>query len=76
VIPKHKNAASIDDDQSIMIESENLKIIGKNAIKSKGVCEKTSLLCKCFVKTYKTAFHYWLTFYISKISITSSFCYV
>jgi hypothetical protein len=27
-------------DPSIMIESESMRIIGKNAIKSKGLCEK------------------------------------
>jgi len=49
----------------VMVESENLRITGKNAIKSKCLHEKIKYVyCTCFVKTYKTAFHYWLNFNI------------
>jgi len=53
----------------VMVESENLRITGKNAIKSKCSHEKIKYVyCAGFVKTYKTAFHYWLNFNISKMS--------
>jgi len=37
-------------------------------LKSKCLHEKIKCLLCSFVKTYKTAFHYWLNFNISKIS--------
>jgi len=62
-------ATSFGHDSSVLEESENLRITGKNAIKSKCSHEKIKYVyCAGFVKTYKTAFHYWLNFNISKIS--------
>ena len=49
----------------VIAESENLRITGKTAIKNNCLHEKIKYVnCAGFVKTYKTSFHYWLTFYI------------